>query len=124
MISGPDAGRIGRALKSVQGWVAETVVVVNNDVTDGTDKIASQHGARVFRETWKEHIAQKNSAAEKALQPWILGLDSDEEISSKLKSSIHRFFLSPHRKRQILRPNPSVQQHSNQPIQRSINKSL
>ena len=40
MISGPDSARIGRALKSVQGWVAETIVVVNDDVTDGTDKIA------------------------------------------------------------------------------------
>ncbi|NBT24294.1 glycosyltransferase, partial [bacterium] len=95
MISGPDAGRIGRALESVRGWVSDIVVVVNDDVVDGTDRIAEQHGARVFREPWKEHIAQKNSAAEKALQPWILGLDSDEEISSKLKESLHRFFLSP-----------------------------
>ena len=95
MISGPDATRIGRALESIRGWVSDIVVVVNDDVADGTDKIAEQHGARVFREPWKEHIAQKNSAAEKATQPWILGLDSDEEISSKLKDSIHRFFLSP-----------------------------
>ncbi|MDI9397584.1 MAG: glycosyltransferase family 2 protein [Candidatus Pacebacteria bacterium] len=94
MISGPDADRIGRALESVRGWVSDIVVVVNDDVADGTDKIAEQYGARVFREPWKEHIAQKNSAAEKALQPWILGLDSDEEISAKLKNSIHRFFLS------------------------------
>lgn len=97
MISGPDADRIGRALESVRGWVSDIVVVVNDDVADGTDKIAEQYGARVFREPWKEHIAQKNSAAEKALQPWILGLDSDEEISAKLKNSIHRFFF--HRKR-------------------------
>lgn len=95
MISGPDADRIGRALESVRGWVSDVVVVVNDDVAEGTDKIAEQYGARVFREPWKEHIAQKNSAAEKALQPWILGLDSDEEISLKLKKSIHRFFLSP-----------------------------
>jgi glycosyltransferase involved in cell wall biosynthesis len=73
MISGPDSARIGRALKSVQGWVAETIVLVNDDVTDGTDKIAIEHGAKVFRESWKEHIAQKNSAADKATQPWILG---------------------------------------------------
>jgi len=94
MISGPDSARIGRALKSVQGWVAETIVVVNDDVTDGTDKVATEHGAKVFRESWKEHIAQKNSAADKATQPWILGLDSDEEISDKLKDSIQRFFLT------------------------------
>ena len=94
MISGPDAGRIGRALESVRGWTAEQIVVVNDDVTDGTDKIAEKLGAKVFREPWKEHIAQKNSAAAKATQPWILGLDSDEEISSKLRVSITRFMLS------------------------------
>ena len=59
LISGPDAYRIGRALESVRGWVSDIVVVVNDDVADGTDKIAEQHGARVFREKWKEHIAQK-----------------------------------------------------------------
>jgi len=94
MISGPDAGRIGRALESVKGWTAELIVVVNDDVTDGTDKIAEKLGAKVFREPWKEHIAQKNSAAAKASQPWILGLDSDEEISSRLRESITRFMLS------------------------------
>ena len=78
MISGPDAGRIGRALESVRGWTAEQIVVVNDDVADGTDRIAEKLGAKVFREPWKEHIAQKNSAAAKATQPWILGLDSDE----------------------------------------------
>jgi len=94
MISGPDAGRIGRALESVKGWTAEQIVVVNDDVTDGTDKIAEKLGAKVFREPWKEHIAQKNSAAAKATQPWILGLDSDEEISPKLRESITRFMVS------------------------------
>ena len=94
MISGPDAKRIGRALESVKGWTAEQIVVVNHDVTDGTDQIAERLGARVFREPWKEHIAQKNSAAAKATQPWILGLDSDEEISDKLRESITRFMLA------------------------------
>ncbi|NBS83718.1 MAG: glycosyltransferase [Verrucomicrobia bacterium] len=83
MISGPDVGRIGRALESVKGWTAEQIVVVNDNVTDGTDQVAAKLGAKVFREPWKEHIAQKNSAAAKASQPWILGLDSDEEIRQR-----------------------------------------
>ena len=94
MITGADAGRIGRALESVRGWTAEQIVVVNDDVKDGTDQIAEKLGAKVFREPWKEHIAQKNSAAAKASQPWILGLDSDEEVSEKLRNSITRFMLS------------------------------
>ena len=94
MISGADAGRIGRALESVRDWTAEQVVVINEDVADGTDQVATRMGAKVFLEPWKENIAQKNSAASKASQPWILGLDSDEEISEKLRDSITRFMMS------------------------------
>jgi glycosyltransferase involved in cell wall biosynthesis len=88
MISGAEAPRIGRALESVASWISEIVVVLNEDVTDGTDKIALEHGARVFREPWKGHIAQKNSAAKKATQTWILGLDADELVSPRLREEI------------------------------------
>jgi glycosyltransferase involved in cell wall biosynthesis len=88
MISGAEARRIGRALASVGEWTSEMIVVLNEDVRDGTDRIAVSHGAKVFREAWKGHIAQKNSAMEKAAQPWILGLDADEAVSDKLRDEI------------------------------------
>jgi glycosyltransferase involved in cell wall biosynthesis len=59
IIAGAEAVRIGRALASVKEWASEIIVVLNEDVTDGTEKIAIQHGAKVFRKTWKGHIAQK-----------------------------------------------------------------
>ena len=40
MISGAEANRIGRALESVAGWTEEVVVVLNQEVTDGTEAIA------------------------------------------------------------------------------------
>jgi len=73
----------------------EIIVVLNADVTDGTDHIAERFGARVFREPWKGHIAQKNSAADKATQPWILGLDSDEVVSAELRAEIQRALTDP-----------------------------
>lgn len=88
MISGAEAHRIGRALKSVGDWAGEIVVVLNQEVNDATEDIARQHGARVFREPWKGHIAQKNSAAAKAREDWILGLDADEEVSPALWEEI------------------------------------
>jgi glycosyltransferase involved in cell wall biosynthesis len=88
MISGAEAHRIRRALDSVAGWAAEIIVVINDNVSDGTDRIAEACGARVFREPWKGHIAQKNSAADKATQPWILGLDADEVVSPQLRAEI------------------------------------
>ena len=95
LISGVEAHRIGRALESVAGWTSDIVVVLNEDVRDGTEEIARNHGARVFREPWKGHVAQKNSAAAKAAQPWILGLDTDEVVSPELREEIVRRFARP-----------------------------
>jgi glycosyltransferase involved in cell wall biosynthesis len=95
MIAGNEAHRIRRALESVAGWMAEIIIVLNDDVSDGTDKIAESFGAKVFREPWKGHIAQKNSAAQKAAQEWILGLDADEEISTGLRDEIQKAFSEP-----------------------------
>ncbi|HEY5911269.1 MAG TPA: glycosyltransferase family 2 protein [Verrucomicrobiae bacterium] len=92
IISGAEAARIGRALQSVAGWAAEIIVVLNAEVTDETEQIAAKHGAKVFREPWKGHIAQKNSAARKATQEWILGLDADEAVSQELKTEIQELF--------------------------------
>ncbi|HEY2328739.1 MAG TPA: glycosyltransferase family 2 protein [Verrucomicrobiae bacterium] len=95
IISGNEAVRIRRALESVAGWTEEIIVVLNDDVSDGTDKIAESFGAKVFREPWKGHIAQKNSAAEKATQPWLLGLDADESVSPALRDEIRRALAKP-----------------------------
>jgi glycosyltransferase involved in cell wall biosynthesis len=92
MIAGAEANRIARALESVAGWAGEIIVVLNEDVADGTDKIAESFGAKIFREPWKGHIAQKNSATEKASSDWILGLDTDEEISTGLCGEIQKLF--------------------------------
>jgi len=49
MVSGAEASRIGRALASVADWASEIVVVLNEEARDGTEEIALQYGARVFR---------------------------------------------------------------------------
>jgi glycosyltransferase involved in cell wall biosynthesis len=88
MIAGAEAPRIRRALASVVPWASEIIVVVNEEVTDGTEGIAQSVGAKVFREPWKGHIAQKNSAAAKATGDWLLGLDADEVVSPQLAIEI------------------------------------
>ena len=87
-ISGPEAAKIGRALDSVAGWTLERIVVLNQEVQDGTEEIARAHGATVYREPWKGYIAQKNSAAAKARGDWLLDLDADEAVSPELKTEI------------------------------------
>src|SRR6266478_5988622 len=93
MISGPEAHRIGRTLDSVAGWTSELVVVLNEDVRDGTEEIVKKHGGKVFREPWKGHVAQKNSALAKAASPWVLGLDADEVVSSELAEEIEKTLI-------------------------------
>lgn len=95
MIAGAEADRIRYALESVTDWAAEIIVVVNPEVADGTDRIAESYGARVFREPWKGYVEQKNSAAEKAAQPWLLSLDADEAVSPSLQDDIRRALVEP-----------------------------
>jgi glycosyltransferase involved in cell wall biosynthesis len=88
MISGAEAHRIAKALASVAEWTSEIVVVLNEEVSDGTDKAAASFGAKVFREPWRGFVAQKNSAAAKAGCSWILGLDADEVVSGPLRDEM------------------------------------
>lgn len=90
LISGAEEHRIGGALASVADWAAEIIVVMNEEVQDRTPVVAAQYGAKVFREPWKGHIAQKNSAAAKASQPWVLGLDADEVVSPSLAAELRQ----------------------------------
>jgi glycosyltransferase involved in cell wall biosynthesis len=95
MIAGNEAHRIHRALDSVSSWVEEIIVVINDDVTDGTDKIAAGFGAKVFRELWKGYGTQKNFATDKAIQPWLLNLDADEEVTPALRDEIRSTLSAP-----------------------------
>ncbi len=48
MVAGAEAGRIGAALATVAEWCAEIVVVLNEEVTDGTEEIAAQYRSESF----------------------------------------------------------------------------
>ncbi len=82
-------------MESVADWASEIIVVLNEEVQDGTEEIALARGAKVFREPWKGYLAQKNSAAEKASQPWLLNLDADERVSTGLRDEIRRVLVEP-----------------------------
>jgi len=90
IIAGNEAHRIRRMLESIVGWTAEIIVVLNDDVNDGTDKIAESFGAKVLREPWKGYGPQKNSAVAKATQDWLLNLDADEEVTPALREEIQQ----------------------------------
>ena len=71
IIAGNEAHRITPTLQSVADWASEIIVIINDDVTDGTDKIVESFGGKVFRESWKGFGPQKNFAVAQAAQDWI-----------------------------------------------------
>ncbi len=80
-----------RCLASVQGWVAEIVVALN-ETTDDSEAVARSFGARVQTLPWQGYRDTKNAALALATQPWVLALDADEEVSPALRDSIAAFF--------------------------------
>jgi len=92
MISGAEAHRIGKALASVAEWTSEIVVVLNEEVSDGTEGLAVSFGAKIHRHRWQGFREQKNLLLGYAGFPWVLALDADEEVSAELRESILRFF--------------------------------
>jgi glycosyltransferase involved in cell wall biosynthesis len=72
-----------RALASLVG-IADEIVVVDSGSTDRTEQIARQHGAAFFFRAWTNYAEQKNYAADRANNDWILSMDADEELSSGL----------------------------------------
>ncbi len=89
-----ESAHLPRCLASVQGWVAEIVVLLN-ETTDDSASVAGRYGARVFEAKWQGFRETKNFALAKATQPWVLALDADEEVSAALRDEIVRCFSAP-----------------------------
>jgi glycosyltransferase involved in cell wall biosynthesis len=91
LIAHNEAANLPRCLRSVAGWSAEIVVVINN-CTDDTAAIARSFGARVIENPWRDFQTQKNFSLATCTQPWVLALDADEEVSPALRDEIGAFF--------------------------------
>ncbi|MBX2972588.1 MAG: glycosyltransferase family 2 protein [Flavobacteriales bacterium] len=85
---------IARCLASVR-QVADDIVVLDSYSTDGTERIAREHGARFFQHAFDGHIEQKNRAITHALHPWVLSLDADEALDDRLVRSIRDAMRDP-----------------------------
>jgi glycosyltransferase involved in cell wall biosynthesis len=86
-----EAQTLPRCLASVQGWVAEILVVLNH-TTDDSATVAARLGATVLQTEWRGFRDTKNWALDRAAQPWALCLDADEEVSPALQVAITAFF--------------------------------
>ena len=73
----------------------DEIVVLDSNSGDATRRIAEQHGARVFVESFKGYGPQKQSAIDKARHDWILLLDADETLTDAGRAEIERELQAP-----------------------------
>ena len=86
-----EAERLPRCLASVQGWVAEIVVALN-DTVDSSEAVARSHGARIYHLVWQGYRDTKNAAMALAGHDWVLAIDADEVVSPELRRALTAFF--------------------------------
>lgn len=91
IIAKNEAHNLPRCLASIRGWVSEIIVVLN-DTTDGSEKIARDAGAHVHHLAWRGYRDTKNAATDLTTCPWVLSLDADEEVSPALRADFAAFF--------------------------------
>jgi len=88
-----EAHNLPRCLASVQGWVSECVVALN-DTTDNSQAVCQRFSATIHHLPWQGYRDTKNAALARASQNWVLSLDADEEVSTELRREIGNFFAS------------------------------
>lgn len=70
------------------GWCDE-VLVIDDNSSDGTPKLAKQLGAKVFPHSLDNDFSkQRNYGLEQARGEWVLFVDADERVSPTLRSQI------------------------------------
>ncbi len=91
-----EAKHIRRCVGSARGL--GRVIVVDCGSTDGTQRIAREHGAEVVEHEWEGHAAQKNWALATLpiATPWVLFLDADEYLTAAAADAIRLAAASDH----------------------------
>lgn len=72
---------LGRTLKSVKSIATEIIIGLDKTTTDNTKRVAEEFGAQVFEIDSPLEIgfdAARNLTIERAVEDWILWIDSDE----------------------------------------------
>ena len=86
IISFNEADRIEACLRSAD--FCDEIIVVDSHSTDRTRELAAARGARVIERDWPGYRSQKQFAVDAARHDWVLCLDADERVSSKLREEI------------------------------------
>ena len=86
VITHNENAHIAAALQSVS-W-ADEIVVIDSHSTDGTIDTARRYATSVEERDWLGYGGQKNYAADRASNDWILSIDADERVTPELAAEI------------------------------------
>ena len=75
-------------LKSVN-WAGE-IILVDNNSSDKTGEIAKKHGVKVYSFTKGSYSDWRNEGLKYASGDWVLYVDADERVTSKLRDEIQK----------------------------------
>lgn len=83
-----EADSLAKCLRSIKN-LADEIIVVDMDSTDGSQKVAKKAGAQVFSYRPMKFVEPaRNFAISKASGKWILLLDPDEFLNKTLKNEL------------------------------------
>src|SRR5258706_16448397 len=88
VIARNEEAAIGACLDSL-AWCHE-IIVVDSGSEDLTRELDAARGARVIDHDWEGYGRQKNFAVRQAANDWVIGIDSDEVVGPRLRTSIKK----------------------------------
>lgn len=93
IISFNEERKIEACLKSLVG-VADEIIVVDSNSTDGTREICLRYPVTFISQTFLGYVDQKNYAVSRASHDHVVSLDADERLSDELRESILQLKLN------------------------------
>lgn len=89
IVSRNDSDVISSAIKSLQGFADEIIVIDSNNDNE-TTKIVKQLKANVVKHPFKDFSDQRNFAILQAYTKWVFYLDSDERVTPEFKEEVEK----------------------------------
>jgi glycosyltransferase involved in cell wall biosynthesis len=89
-----EAGQLAACLAGLVG-LADEIVVVDDESTDGTREVARRFTDRILSRKLDGFGAQRQFALDHAAGDWVLSIDADERITPALRAEIVRVLGNP-----------------------------
>lgn len=94
LITYNEEDKIEACLESLVG-LCEDIVVLDSFSTDSTVELSSRFTDRIIQEEWRGYARQKQLATDFAEHDWVLSIDGDEKLSTRLRQELLEWKAKP-----------------------------